>query len=1498
MTPPPIPPFRRGRDSDRSRERTVARGDHDRPARRPGRAAPSTPEDPANGDVPEQHPDGGAGAAQEASDASGQGAGTPSPQRRSSRTAVVARAVERWVADLTALGAEGLGDDDDLGEAVLDLTHAHPGGTAQLYAGRPTRLSNLVRERNAAVAAHQHARLVRARAEDLAQRFGVAPTYLATGVATWSALPPPVVDGDEHDADLDPTAPPAGRRADEGAEAPLARTIRTPVFLRGVRLQPVSADGEVELTLERAVELNPVLARALTEAGLPGEPTDHLPALGPASSQREALAGVAELAARYLPGLEIEDRVVVGTFLHPGQVAVEDLKSMVPHLASSDVVAALAGDLEARSTLATTLPPDDGTDPDPDEERAVGDVEVAGERAVRLVTQGYQLVVDAPPGADDVGVVAAILAASAADGRTVAYVPGDRRTGRSTVAHLHELGLGELVLDLRADGGWREEASRSIRRGMEAPAVTVDQATVARTREELRATRAGVREQLDSLHRRHDGWGVSLFDALQALARLTARTPGPRTGARISGEDLRALTGDARRGAAVRLSRAAILGAFTLRRSSTPWYGARLTTNQQAADALDRVQRLTRVELPAVDDLVQSTAVQTGLRRATTLREWREQLAMLDGVADALDVFLPQIFEHSAADMVAATAPRNERRSQEVELSAGMRRRLTRQARDLVRPGRSVTDLHAELLRVQEQREIWRRHSTGGGWPRLPDGLADIRELERETSEDVAALGAVLEPDDDTVALEDLDLAELRRRIDALEADTTALRTLPERTRLVDELRAEGLGELVDDLVERAVPDDLVADELDLAWWSSVLEQVLADEPALAGRDPAELTADLADLERREAEQRATLVPAVRSATADRLRRAVRTHRTQAAHLWEQLAADRGATLGRALADHPEVAPTIRPVRAAAPLLVAQIIPPGPTVDLVVLHGTELLPLAQVASVAGRARQVVVVGDVRRHPGGATHALAEVLPAVELPAVRGPLVPGAARLLATHGYEDSVAPVPSVRPDGGVRLELVEGYGTPPPGEEVVESVDAEVRAVVDAVSREVHDAPLASIAVVTPSPRHASRVREALSQAAAEDPGLEAALDPRLVEPLVVADLADAGGLRRDVVVLSVGFGANAHGRFVHRFGDLSGPDGRTRMVTALAAPRESLVVVSTIGPGAIDRTRIHHEGAHMLAELLDLAGGAGTVPDAGAPADAAGGASGGTEVAGEQAVGAPPAGEAGPDPEVVAGASDGSTTGTERASAPDAEVEHAASSGADAEAVAAERPTDDAGVDPGATARLDAVDGGAVDAEDDGDERPVAEDLADPVAGEAAHDDDTPDDDTPDPVPAWLREETYGEVRAAETTGSPEEDTRDEILGDLVRRLRRLGLVIEEDLRGAVDVPLALGHPDLPGQRLVAVLTDAGEDAGEHSLRRRLDRGAVLARAGWRVERAFTVSIFLDPQAEADRLRRVVLDEVAARRGAYSGVSPAAPATGTDADDVAGQGTDGTWP
>src|SRR5665648_773318 len=100
---------------------------------------------------------------------------------------LVERARTGWCAALVAeAGDSALADVDRLKDALLDLSAAHPSGIAQLFAGRTTRLSNLVREGSALSAAKRRARAVSSRAEDYAQRYGLASAFLAIGVATWT----------------------------------------------------------------------------------------------------------------------------------------------------------------------------------------------------------------------------------------------------------------------------------------------------------------------------------------------------------------------------------------------------------------------------------------------------------------------------------------------------------------------------------------------------------------------------------------------------------------------------------------------------------------------------------------------------------------------------------------------------------------------------------------------------------------------------------------------------------------------------------------------------------------------------------------------------------------------------------------------------------------------------------------------------------------------------------------------------------------------------------------------------------------------------------------------------------------------------------------------------------------------------------------------------------------------------------------------------------------
>ena len=191
---------------------------------------------------------------------------------------LVAGAVATWRGALVeAAGGSTLADVDLLGDSALDLSAAHPSGIAQLFAGRETRLSNLVRETASLATAKRRARSVGSRAESYAQRYGIAPTYLAIGVASWTEWTRPDRATDDvaalaavtitalrqrgsaaYDVDAD--------RDRRGSTGP--RTVRAPVLLRPVSLRPRgSGESDYELTLEPSLEVNPILARALRSRG-------------------------------------------------------------------------------------------------------------------------------------------------------------------------------------------------------------------------------------------------------------------------------------------------------------------------------------------------------------------------------------------------------------------------------------------------------------------------------------------------------------------------------------------------------------------------------------------------------------------------------------------------------------------------------------------------------------------------------------------------------------------------------------------------------------------------------------------------------------------------------------------------------------------------------------------------------------------------------------------------------------------------------------------------------------------------------------------------------------------------------------------------------------------------------------------------------------------------------------------------------------------------------
>ncbi len=104
-------------------------------------------------------------------------------------------------------------------------------------------------------------------------------------------------------------------------------------------------------------------------------------------------------------------------------------------------------------------------------------------------------------------------------------------------------------------------------------------------------------------------------------------------------------------------------------------------------------------------------------------------------------------------------------------------------------------------------------------------------------------------------------------------------------------------------------------------------------------------------------------------------------------------------------------------------------------------------------------------------------------------------------------------------------------------------------------------------------------------------------------------------------------------------------------------------------------------------------------------------------------------------------------------------------------------------------------------------------------------------------------------------------------QLLVDLAERLHQLGLRVVPNFGSdtGIPIPLAIGHPEVPDELLVAVLTDDGAYQAEPSLRVRSRHiPKLLEEAGWKVHTALSMPVFIDPNREAQEIVNLTLDAV----------------------------------
>lgn len=1077
---------------------------------------------------------------------------------------------EQWRSELAKVGGRSpLLHFVDSRRTRIELSSTHPGGLAQFITGKTTLLSSLIRDDLALRAARTAAGALAEKGLELSTARGIDSVHLGIGLAEWEF---------------------------EG------ENFTAPVLLRPLAIRRYGRD--FELRLRGSAYLNPELARALErQFGIELDPA--------------AFAALAEQDGTFKPNpvidrlrgltshlewFNVQPRLMASSFADVGTRMHDDALEL-----DHPLLDALAGNPSARRNTIDGYAPvepqhQDGRSPATD--TMLLDADAEQEYVIAQISAGNSVVVKTLPGTGGTQTIVNAIGCLVADHKRVLVVSARRSSVQGIAARFAEIGLGGLAV---SPSTLRRDLITSITRHEKATQPQlgdVDDALV-RLRKVLLDYRGGIARGDEKL-------GVSVLDCLGELSRLSLLPEPPATTARLSRSSIEALA-DTRGSAAAAMVQAAKLGEFKYGPGDSPWYGADFATSDEAARAHALARRLHATELPRLlaraGDLIGSTH----MRPFENIAQLGVYLRLLVDIRDTLDKFLPAVFDRSIGELVAATAPRRDA----PEMSGSNRRRLKKLAREYVRPGVHISDLHDNLARIQHQRMMWQRFVASGATPEVPVGIADVQVAYQQVAQDLASLDRPLGITADAERLVNLPVDALGARLTELAAESDVLNNLQERAEVLSTLRTLELDPLIQDLAARHVPEHQVAAELELAWWQSVLEWLLRNDRSLLGANTKVLDRLEADFRLVDEAHAAGGAQILGWQLAEEWSIGLVDHADEAFALKSAL---RRRAIGSAKIQSaaPHLARAIAPVWLASPYevdLISDTIP----FDTVILVDAGAVTLAESVGAIRRAKQVVAFGDpVTQTPAAFTTGLAAVdqhappvddaeleqLHASSALAMLGGILPilqltrsyraggeDLAELVNRRFYGGKIESLPwagSFLGHGSLRLVHVrDGFGMPDEESGAVESTDAEVDRVVDLVLEHAEARPHESLMVITASAKHVVRVQQAVLSAIAARPAVSDFVLGDRPEPFAVMTLDQAVAESRDRVIFSIGYGRTPHGRVLSDFGALGRAGGERLLAVAMTRARRFMTIVTCFEPADLDEDRMQH-GATALAGIL----------------------------------------------------------------------------------------------------------------------------------------------------------------------------------------------------------------------------------------------------------------------------------------------------------------------
>ena len=1036
-------------------------------------------------------------------------------------------------------------------QTQIDLGRAHPSGISQLIGSGSAVLSNLVREPLSLSRALNTSRRIHAKGNELLENFGLNSLFLAAGLANLEA--------DGFDLNL-------------------------PILLWPVRL--VANGDDFDLQLAGPAIANPYLIK-------------HFEICYGVQLSANTIARKAESASELLPIAvfdhlnqaldeagkpELSNLLVVGNFvLEPG-VLLEDFARV-----NTPLMNRLAGQSET-----STLPRREiGAEP-----LLVADADATQKGLVARALSGHSFVVEALPGCGAAQLVANVIAALSADGRRVLVLaPNQQALGEVSEQFA---GLGLAGLGLRSRNAWAD-AIAAISRHEKAQPDDYLTALINRVSGQAAST-----EYFKNLNRKDPLVGVSVAEAFQQLARLTGFSRSPENVARIDSLSLPGLSNRAR--ALELLQRAHELGEFDFGPQDTAWYQARFESPAQVEEALTMAVRLRDEVYPQLAEKLTSFITGANLRSANSVAEWGKYLELFVGLRQTLDTFVPDVFDRSLRELIEATSSKQPRGA----MSGGTRRRLKKLAKEYVRPGIPVSDLNRALSDAEQQNELWQAFAVSPTPPQVPAGIQEAEQTYRSLVRDLNLIQQHLDPDSGEAELVDLPLLELQAKLISLAEKSAALENLGERAGVMAELRECGLGPLCRELSRLHCNREQLASELDLAWWQSCLEYLLAGSAASIAIDSKTLD-DLEDAYSLADEQ-------VVRAAATKLRsdlalewKTALANQVGEANQLKTLLRTGSATISQLIESAPNLFWALTKTVMMSPYEVADLLPKGAFgaeyFDTVLLLDCAGSTIAENFAGLVRAKQVIGFGDdaiesadgfeveARIDPIGRDEAIdsafAVLRKTFDVEVLRCSYRAGGQALGALVNrefYQNRIIFEPTADEFLGrqkITLELISEENRADVNASV-ESLDGEVARVAELVFNHALWHPQQSLLLATPSVKHANRLSHAIRDGLRARPQLQEFFESHGREKFEVLTLSEVHRRSCDRVIFSVGFGRNQHGEVPGDFGQVSETGGRRALANLLISARHQVTAVSCFSAADLPKSSLTG-GAHLLGDLLN---------------------------------------------------------------------------------------------------------------------------------------------------------------------------------------------------------------------------------------------------------------------------------------------------------------------